>query len=436
MKGYEKALAGHVSCEWMPSDITSLPRRESRSGRYFAYVPDLLGNRPLTVSPALSAKAAEAEQAVQRLVSGSAAPLEGVARFLLRSEAIASSLIEGIAPSPQQVALAELAQDEPIRGFGDQARLVANNITILKRATAQLVESAQVSVGDVQQLQSALLIDERHHGLRTVQNWIGGSNWHPLEAAFIPPPPHLVPGLMEDLMAYLNGSAHAPLVQAALVHAQFETIHPFTDGNGRVGRALIHCVLARRRLTPTAMLPVSLVLATLRDTYIDGLTAYRYVGAADEPQAVDGVGAWLNIYLDATLVAVEQAARLSTEIDALRADWADRVARLRHRRGKRTAPRTDSATARILAMLTEVPVMTTRTVERVLGVSFPPARTALEELADAGILTRKAVERGTTGYVAREVLDMIAFAERRLGSTRFDTRLSPPNRPVPAPLRT
>ena len=425
-------MAGYTSCEWAPSEVTGLPRREHLSGPYSAYVPDLLADRPLAVSPAVSAKAAGAERAVQRLVSGSTVSLEGVARFLLRSEAIASSLIEGIAPSPQQVALAELAQDEPIRGFGDQARLVANNITILKRATAQLVESAQVNVVDIEQLQSALLIEERHHGLRVVQNWIGGSSWHPMEAAFVPPPADQVPGLMDDLIAYLNGSAHAPLIQAALVHAQFETIHPFTDGNGRVGRALIHCVLARRRLTPTAMLPISLVLATLRDTYIDGLTAYRYVGAAAEPESVGGVGAWLNIYLDATLAAVEQAARLSAEVDALRADWAARLARLRSGRGKRIAPRTDSATARILALLTEVPVMTTRTVERVLGVSSPQARAALEELADSAILDRKAVERGTTGYVAREVLDLIAFAERRLGSTRFDTRASPPNRTVPA----
>ena len=425
-------MVGYTPFEWTRSEATSLSRREHRGGPYEAYVPDPLADRPLTVSPAVSAKAAEAERAVQRLVSGSTASIEGVARFLLRSEAIASSLIEGIAPSPQQVALAELAQDEPIRGFGDQARLVANNITILKRATAQLVASPQVRVVDVEQLQSALLIEERHHGLRLVQNWIGGSNWHPFEASFVPPPPDQVPGLMDDLMAYLNGSAHAPLIQAALVHAQFETIHPFTDGNGRVGRALIHCVLARRRLTPTAMLPISLVLATLRDTYIDGLTAYRYVGAAAESHAVRGVGAWLDIYLDATLAAVEQAARLSNEVDGLRADWAARMARLRSGRGKRTAPRTDSATARILALLTEVPVMTTKTVERVLGVSFPPARAALEELADAGVLDRKAVERGTTGYVAREVLDLIAFAERRLGSTRFDTRTSPPNRPVPA----
>ncbi|HYU86108.1 MAG TPA: Fic family protein, partial [Kribbellaceae bacterium] len=248
----------------------------------------------------------------------------------------------------------------------------------------------------------------------------------------VPPPADRVQPLMADLLDYLNASAHAPLVQAAFVHAQFETIHPFTDGNGRVGRSLIHTVLTRRRLTPAAMLPISMVLATLKEAYTDGLTAYRYDGPPDGEAARSGATLWLDVFLDATLVAVDQAGRLTTEIAELKAEWAGRVARHRSELGRRETPRSDSATARILAILPEVPVMTARTAERVLGVTYPAARTALEELAGSGVLRRKSVERGTTGYVAKEVLDLISYAERRLGSTSFDNRSSAPVRSVPA----
>jgi Fic family protein len=287
----------------------------------------------------------------------------------------------------------------------------------------------------VEALHRALLPDERHHGLRRVQNWIGGSSWHPLSAEFVPPPPELVPGLMADLVDYVNGSVHAPLVQAGIVHAQFETIHPFTDGNGRVGRALIHTVLTRRGLTPSAVLPVSLVLATLRDRYVQGLTSYRYVGPPESDQAADGVAAWLDLFLHATTVAAEQASLFGTQISELQTDWEARLAEHRAARGRRETPRADSATSRILRTLPEVPIMTTRTAQRRLGVSFPAARAALEELADAGILTRRSVERGTTGYTATDVFSVVTHAERQLASTRWDTRISAPNRSVPAPPR-
>jgi len=432
MKG-NGPVATSLALRWEPDPGAGMGRRDHRGGPFNAYLPDPLAGRPLVAGPGLASKAAEAERAIHRLAAvGDARSLEGISRFLLRSEAIASSMIEGIAPSPQQVALAELAQDEPVQGFSDQARLVANNIAVLRRASRELVEADAVTVEDVVRLHAELLPEERHHGLRTVQNWIGGSNWHPLDAAYVPPPADRVQPLMADLLDYLNASAHAPLVQAAFVHAQFETIHPFTDGNGRVGRSLIHTVLTRRRLTPAAMLPISMVLATLKEAYIDGLTAYRYDGPPDGEAARSGATLWLDVFLDATLVAVDQAGRLTTEIAELKAEWAGRVARHRGELGRRETPRSDSATARILAILPEVPVMTARTAERVLGVTYPAARTALEELAGSGVLRRKSVERGTTGYVAKEVLDLISYAERRLGSTSFDTRSSAPVRSVPA----
>ena len=238
---------------------------------------------------------------------------------------------------------------------------------------------------------------------------------------------------MDDLVGYVNGSAHAPLVQAGIVHAQFETIHPFTDGNGRVGRALIHTVLTRRGLTPSAILPVSLVLATLRGRYVDGLTAYRYTAPPDSGEAASAVAAWLDVFLHATTVAAEQARLFAGQVADLQAEWEAKLAEHRTARGRRETPRADSATSRILRTLPEVPILTTRTAQRRLGVSFPAARAALEELADAGILARRSVERGTTRYTATDVFSLVTHAERQLASTRWDTRTSTPNRPVPAP---
>lgn len=425
-------MAHRLPSWWESDETTGLPRRDRRHGSYEQYVPDRLQDRPLSLPGELGAKAARAERAVRDL-SGSpgADSLEGLARFLLRSEAIASSRIEGIAPSPHQVALAELAQDESIRGFSDQARLVANNITVLRRAARELAAGDRVEVADIEALHRALLPDEKHHGPRRVQNWIGGSDWHPLDAEYVPPPPELVRDLVGDLVEHLNGAVHAPLVQAALVHAQFETIHPFTDGNGRVGRALIHTVLTRRGLTPASLLPVSLVLATIGQRYVAGLTAYRHVGPPGGPAAQFAVAAWVDVFLDATLLAAEQAASFRDEVGELRRDWDARLASWRTSQGRRSYPRSDSVAARLLPLLPEMPLLTARTVERLLRVSPAIARSGLDELADAGVLKRRKVEQNTTGYLAWEALDLVGSTERRLASTRWDTRLAAPNRPVP-----
>lgn len=359
--------------------------------------------------------------------------LAAVSRFLLRSEAIASSQIEGLSPSPKQVALAELGHHEPVRGISTQAALVANNMTVVREATTQLVEVGRVSVEDIVQLHRALLPDEPGlHGLRGRQNWIGGSSRHPMEAAFVPPAPERVPDLMTDLVSYLNGSAHGPLVQAAMVHAQFETIHPFADGNGRVGRALVHTVLTRRGVTTTAVLPISLVLATLSESYVAGLTGYRHGQGPTDEMARHGIGRWLETFITAASVAVEQSKQLVHRIDDLRAEWTERVAACRASQGMRPQPRAGSATSRILASLPEAPVLTASTVRRILEVSAPTAGDALEELRQAEVLTTRKIERNAAAYIADEVLDLITTTERRLASTRFDTRLAAPSRPVPA----
>lgn len=408
-------------------------RRDQRGGTYRAYEPGPLCSWPLALSPEMSDLAAEAERDVRAL---SLVPqldgLEGLARFLLRSEAIASSRIEGLVVSAQQVAIAELAQVEELSGrsFTDNARLVANNITVLREAATALAHAPTVSVAGIDSLHKALLQDPDLHDLRTEQNWLGGSDWHPLDSHFVPPPPELVPGLMSDLVRYASGATHSPLIQAALVHAQFETIHPYRDGNGRVGRALIHTVLARRGLTPSAILPISLVLLTQSREYIEGLTAFRFEGDGAASAGQSAVDRWLAVFIEAARVAADQARQFADALSELHAQWSAKLKAWRAEQGLRESPRAGSAVSRLVDLLPELPLFTVHTVVGVLGVSDVAARAAAEELASAGIVSRRRLG-GTTGYFAGEVFQLLNFTERRLASTRFDTRKLRPARQVP-----
>jgi Fic family protein len=427
-------MAGWEEARWEPT-FSGPSKADRQGGPYRAYLPDSLQERPLIVDAELSAKAASVEAAVRSLAIGPEShSLEGLARFLLRSEAIASSRIEGLQVSPQQVALAELSQAEQLSraAFSQNAQLVANNITALRQAATGLAEPPAVDLGGIDALHRALLPDEQHHGVRTIQNWIGGGRWNPTGAEYVPPPPVRVEPLMQDLVSYVNGGVHGALVQAALAHAQFETIHPYTDGNGRVGRALIHTVLTRRGLTSAAVLPVSLVLLTNSQSYVRGLNAYRYTGLPHEEEAQRATAEWLHVFLDAAAAAAQHVTQFADQLTELRAEWLAQLADRRGAGGKAEAPRANSAVARLLHMLPDVPLLTTATVQRVLGVSPGAAYRAVEELAEAQILSRKNLQTGTVGYSAPDIFELLTFTERRMASTRWDTRQSPPVRPVPA----
>src|SRR5262249_38906657 len=150
--------------------------------------------------------------------------------------------------------------------------------------------------------------------LRDRQNWISGSSYNPCSAAFVPPPPERVAALMEDLCAFCNGTDLPAIAQAAIAHAQIETIHPFADGNGRTGRALIHVILRRRGLAPLVLPPVSLMLATWSTDYVGGLTAMRYAGDAGSEDAQRGVDRWVALFAAATTRAVGDAERYEASI--------------------------------------------------------------------------------------------------------------------------
>lgn len=132
---------------------------------------------------------------------------------------------------------------------------------------------------------------------RRSQNWIGGNDYDPCGADFVPPPEDLVEDLLVDLRDFWNKDSLPPVVQAAIAYAQFETIHPFDDGNGRTGRALVQVILRRRRLAPAFVPPISLILAADEDRYIRGLTSYRD----------DNVSAWLETFASSAAQAASLA---------------------------------------------------------------------------------------------------------------------------------
>ena len=415
------------------ADPTLPGRANRRGGSYWYYVPDRLTTLQVSISPQLSEEIAAVERRVLALAQADGiTELEDLSRFLLRSEAIASSQIEGIVPAAKQVALAEIGEAEDIRGISDAAKLVARNMTVVREASDRLARSQGVAITDLEQLQRALLgADHPAVGIRTVQNWVGTSNYHPIGAEYVPPAPRLVPDLLEDLLSYLNGATHGPLVQAALVHAQFESIHPFVDGNGRVGRALIHTVLTRRGLTSSRLLPVSLVLATFREQYVAALNDLRFEGSPEAPENARRIAEWIRFFSRAVDEAVTQAEDLRAQLLLLAEQWRGQLEAFRAANNYTRALRSDSGVARILGRLAGTPVLTVKTASQIYGLSVQNASEALTQLADAGIFSTRSIARGTTAFIANEVLDLVTLSERKLASTQFDTRVSKPVRQVP-----
>jgi Fic family protein len=405
-----------------------MSRRDRAGCDYDAYVPDpLVGWNPALPGDVV-ADVADAETAVRDLnAAGTAhASLEGLARFLLRAESVGSSQIEGLSAATRRLIAAEVALAR-----GDDARdqiavEVLANIAAMEAAVAAAVEVSTFTRDDLLSIHRTLMerspTPEVGGQVRSVQNWIGGSSFNPCGATFVPPPPEMVDYLLDDLLEYLNGDDLSPLAQAALVHAQFETIHPFADGNGRTGRALVHVVLRRRGLAPAFVPPISLVLATWADTYVSGLMGIRYVAEPGSGERSDAVAEWLRTFAVATHRACVDAQRYADEIDAMASEWRRRLGRVR----------AGSGTELLLEVLPGAPVVTVESATKLIGRSTARAADAVNALVAAGILRQRNV--GCQRYrvfEAPDVLDLFTDLERALASPAGDTRAAAPNRLAP-----
>jgi Fic family protein len=416
---------------WEPaSDLSGLPRKDRRRGDYRVYFPDALVGRPIMLEGNVAADVADAESAIARLNARARAMVdtEALARLLLRAESVASSRIEGL-----EVGARRLLRADAAREFGEAptdvtAVEVLGNIDAMTFGTQAIDEGDLITIDVLLEIHRRLLATthlSRHAGkVRTIQNWIGGSSYNPCSASFVPPPPERVESLLEDLCAFCNDDHLPAVAQAAIAHAQFETIHPFVDGNGRVGRALIHLVLRRRGLATRVLPPISLILATSATDYIDGLTATRYEGPPDGKAGHDGLNVWVGRFASAARRSVSDATNFEARVDELEEAWRARLGRVRR----------SSATDILLQKLPALPILTVNSAAELIGRGFVATNEAVGRLAQEHILVSIRAGRRNRAFEAPELISAFTDFERGLASPMGDTRVAPPARRVPVRL--
>lgn len=416
-----------VKRRWETTYTSGLPRRDRSSCDYEAYVPDSLVGRPVRLDGDVAADVTDAEASVTRFDARAVAlaDTEALARLLLRAESVASSKIEGLEVGGRRLLRAEAATalGEDVRDV--TATEVLGNIQAMTWALGVVGRGDDITIDHLLEAHRRLLEGTRLHEyggrIRDDQNWIGGSSYNPCSAEFVTPPPELVRDLIQDLCRFCNGDDLPTIVQAAMAHAQFETIHPFVDGNGRIGRALIHLVLRRRGLAVRVLPPISLILATWSQDYVAGLTATRYIGKPTSDAANVGANQWIALFATACRRAIEDAETFEQRVSALQSRWRERLGRVR----------AHSAVDLLIRALPGAPIVTVNDGSELIGRTYQATNQAIDRLVEVKILRQVNVGRRNRAFEAPELIKTFTDLERQLASPTGNTRSAPPTRRVP-----
>jgi Fic family protein len=382
---------------WQADPAAYAPPRYRRACEYDAFVPDPIRGLDISLPGAVATVVSEAEAAIATLNHAAGLELRPLARLLLRTESIASSKVEGMQVDARSLARAEASHETGRKIGSDAAEVLANvdamQLSIERASTVDTLDTDELT--DIHRVLLENAPNSKLAGrLRQTQNWIGGNDYNPCGAAFVPPPHTEIDRLLDDLCGFADDEALPPLVQAAIAHAQFETIHPFEDGNGRTGRALVQVVLRRRGLTPAFVPPISVVLASDKDRYLRGLTAFRE----------DRISDWIEMFAAATAQAARLATVYTGRVNELQEQWR---ARLRDH----SAPRTDAAAWTLISMLPAHPVVTIPVGVAATGRTKPAVANAVRELEGAGVLIPLTASARNRAWEAVGLLDLIVGLE-------------------------
>ena len=363
---------------------------------YYAAVPPMIAQLTPEVPADLLRHAMEVESELIRFDALLSVRGYDLPALLLRSESSASSRIENLTASVRNVALVELDATT-----ARNSREIAGNV----RAMREAIElKGEPSVEDVLRVHASLMsvTGESFGGeLRDEQVWIGGSAFGPQGAAFVPPSQERVPALLDDLMAFVRRDDLDPVVQAAVAHAQFETIHPFVDGNGRTGRALLHRWLCYHDVLRHATPPISSGLLHDVDSYMGALQSYH------DGDVRPIVGELVNA-LEVALALAQSAMR---QIDDIIERWQEQMG---ERRG--------SAIRMLPAVLVAQPVVSVAHVADHLQITPRAARDVIARACEYGMLTPMGNRRRGVFYQADELLDVLEQMTSRPAMRRMLAR--------------
>ncbi|MGW6275914.1 Fic family protein [Kribbella sp. NPDC055071] len=353
-------------------------------GQVVTMRPPLIGDRDVPLRHELVAAMEGCLREIAALDLSHGAELAALETLLLRTESVASSKIEQIDASVDDYARA-------LHGIksNPSATSMAASTAALAALISSVDDGAKIETTMVLMVHLALMVDDQYEHayagrFRDMQNWIGGSDHSPRNAIYVPPPPESVDGYMTDLMAFANRLDLPVLAQAAIVHAQFESIHPFTDGNGRIGRALINTVLRRRGATRRVVIPLASALVARRDDYFDVLGAYR-------EGRVEPI---IRAFTAAAEIAARESRVTATRIAGLGSTW-EQVAGIR--RG--------SAAERLLGTLAATPIFSADEAEEAIGGASSSVYAGIERLHSAGVLRPLTDRTRNQVWGAVDVLD-------------------------------
>lgn len=393
----------HETRDWVPDPMARGSRADRLLGTYRSALPWRIAERELAMASPVADVIVAAQEAARVLREQVRVDLSALAGALLRSESVASSKIEQLSARQDEVALSAFGVNpgkDPV-GARAVARAVAANLAAMT-AAADVPAGVPLTVGSILEMHRVLLHRDTVHGqeaghIRTVQNWIGGSDHSPRGALFVPPRPELVLGLLDDLAAFASRSDLDPVVVGAVAHAQFETIHPFVDGNGRTGRALVHALWRRLGFTDTTVIPVSTVLLADVDGYFTGLETYR---SGD-------IDSWVTQFAAATAHAAIAAQRLAGEVEELRATWMTEV-----------APRKGSASVALIDVALRQPVFNFEAVRSLVPGTDRNVYGAIDRLATAGVLVEVTGQGRNRVWFAPDLFALLERFEQSLGLRR------------------
>ncbi|MEV8213155.1 Fic family protein [Leifsonia sp. NPDC077715] len=355
----------------------------------------MIAERSLSSDPVDQVAQENAQRSLAELDADARPGARAISTFLIRTESIASSKIEHIEATTEDFARA-LA--------GGRANASATSMVSASRAVMAMIEDAgstgTITLDSLLSAHRTLMADDPSEGayagrLRDVQNWIGGSDFSPLGAVHIPPAPQRVSPLMDDLLAFSNRDDVPVVVQAAIAHAQFESIHPFTDGNGRIGRALIGAIYRRRGLTSVTTPPVASALAADQRGYFELLDRYR---GGDPAPIVRAVAKATHVAADEALVSVKA-------IQDLPAEWSEQL-----------SPRAGSALEALLDGLLENPVFDAESAEDRIRRSTSATYDALDRLEAAGIIHSISNRKRNRVWAVTSIIDELSALDRRIAA--------------------